>query len=520
MITKVLPILSSVLVALHLSGQVSNNMALMASIDGIDNQYSDVWGYVHAGSEYAVITGRTSIHIYRVDDCASPQQVYANTGLDYTVWRDCKDYGDYVYCCDDDGQAERMWIINKDTYADTMHSASNMVVKAHNIFIDTLHGRLYAVGVGGTSTDRLKVYDLNANPVNPPILAELNLQSIVDGIDPNLGGWYIHDMYVKDHIGFASHGWDGLRIWDFSDLNNVELLGSYISDGGDPNQGWYNHSSWLHSSDSILYVAYEVPVGVPVEVVDISDLTAPTVLFSFSDPNLAPAHTDAVPHNPFVINDKLYISYYEDGMKVYDVSDPLVVPPYIAHYDTYPTNNDYNGYKGNWGVYPFLPSGCILASDISTGLYTLKETYPPTSVIEVADDLLFTPASDNLILRDLYDNGYTLQVEQITNSISVKSAPLTAAQLEADNADLYFSTHSKGPIINQNGQYYRIIVDSGGDLVAQPFSFPPSNLPTANAPMLMSSYAAGVILTDPSANCWKLSISDWGGLRFEQVTCP
>jgi len=32
----------------------------------------------------------------------------------------------------------------------------------------------------------------------------------------------------------------------------------------------------------------------------------------------------------------------------------------------------YTGYKGNWGTYPFLPSGLILASDIETGLYVLE----------------------------------------------------------------------------------------------------------------------------------------------------
>jgi hypothetical protein len=44
----------------------------------------------------------------------------------------------------------------------------------------------------------------------------------------------------------------------------------------------------------------------------------------------------------------------------------------VAFFDTYPPANLAN-YNGAWGVYPFLPSGTILISDIEGGLILTRE---------------------------------------------------------------------------------------------------------------------------------------------------
>jgi len=72
-----------------------------------------------------------------------------------------------------------------------------------------------------------------------------------------------------------------------------------------------------------------------------------------------------------MIKDNLvYLSYYQDGLQVFDISDPSN-PIRIAYYDTYmPVNT--GGYAGAWGVYAFLPSGRILISDVQSGLFVLN----------------------------------------------------------------------------------------------------------------------------------------------------
>ncbi|MEZ4985084.1 MAG: T9SS type A sorting domain-containing protein [Saprospiraceae bacterium] len=68
-----------------------------------------------------------------------------------------------------------------------------------------------------------------------------------------------------------------------------------------------------------------------------------------------------------------FLSYYHDGVVVYDISNPTDVTLH-AYYDTETTNTNYSGYQGAWGVYPFLPSGKIIASDVLNGLFVLELT--------------------------------------------------------------------------------------------------------------------------------------------------
>jgi Secretion system C-terminal sorting domain len=109
-----------------------------------------------------------------------------------------------------------------------------------------------------------------------------------------------------------------------------------------------------------------------VKVADVSDLSDITVPPSqmFSSILLAPGHTNSIAHNPFIREDLLFISYYHDGVQVYNISNPDSIYR-VAYYDTNTDNTNYNGYLGCWGVYPFLSSGIIIASDINKGLFVL-----------------------------------------------------------------------------------------------------------------------------------------------------
>lgn len=114
----------------------------------------------------------------------------------------------------------------------------------------------------------------------------------------------------------------------------------------------------------------EVPAGLPVKLYDVSDPQNPVYKSSFTSNPLA------TPHNTFIV-DKNYavLSFYHDGVQVFDLSDPMNVTR-MGYYDTYPDNpTDYTGYHGCWGVYPFLPSGRIIASDITYGLFVLSAPY-------------------------------------------------------------------------------------------------------------------------------------------------
>jgi uncharacterized repeat protein (TIGR01451 family) len=65
------------------------------------------------------------------------------------------------------------------------------------------------------------------------------------------------------------------------------------------------------------------------------------------------------------------MSIYQRGLTIFDVAHPNH-PAEIAFFDTYPSA-DAVSYAGAWGVYPYLPSGTLLVSDMQGGLVLLRE---------------------------------------------------------------------------------------------------------------------------------------------------
>jgi hypothetical protein len=81
-------------------------------------------------------------------------------------------------------------------------------------------------------------------------------------------------------------------------------------------------------------------------------------------------NNNSIIHNLYILGNYAHVSYYTSGYVVLDISDPTD-PQLAGQYDTYPPNNSGN-YNGAWGVYPYLPSGISIVSDINTGLYVLS----------------------------------------------------------------------------------------------------------------------------------------------------
>ena len=74
-----------------------------------------------------------------------------------------------------------------------------------------------------------------------------------------------------------------------------------------------------------------------------------------------------MPHNVILKNGIAYVSYYNDGLQIFNVRN-IENPKRVGYYDTYQGSN-LGLYRGLWGVYPNLPSGRILGSDRKNGLY-------------------------------------------------------------------------------------------------------------------------------------------------------
>ncbi|MBK8701710.1 MAG: choice-of-anchor B family protein [Saprospiraceae bacterium] len=474
------------------------------------NEYTDIWGYVAPdGKEYAIIGSTLAVNIFDVTNCGNPILKYQFLdGLDSTnYWRDFKTYQNFVYGVADTGE-EGLQIFNLTQINNINVTQSTAQFKrAHNIYIDVPNARLYVAGArdNTTTTNWMIIYSLS-NPASPTLLKKVALNTLpgVSGAE-NL---YMHDVYVENHIAYVSQGYAGFYIWDCTDPNNITFKG-YLDDGSN-----YNHSSWRHTAynnpdTAYFYVAEEVPIGRPIKVIrTLKNSTGYDInlLSTFKHPLGAPTYTNNRPHNPFVKENGLYIAYYHDGIQVYDVSNPIK-PIRAAYYDTYPNNNGnpYTSYEGAWGVYPFLPSGCILASDITYGLITLNPHFPK---VLFQAPLHISGAGKGIVFKDSISGYKKLTVEN-DGRIKITATTTAEATNRIDSADIELVNPGKLILTSPNDTKYHITISSAGTFQTQALPVPTMAI-TMPGNILIDNKHKGLIFETANGSRWKTTVSTQG----------
>lgn len=326
-------------------------------------KYNGIWGWHDGnGKEYAIIGATSGVYFVEVTDPANPVvRDFVAGRRDSCIWREIKTYDHYAYLISDDGSPNSFQIVDLNYLPDSVHIVHDddiIFERAHTLWVD--NDRLYvAIPKGGLFTGqdaKMAVFSL-ANPESPVLLRKLSE-------DYSFLSNSVHDMYVRNDTIYASMEWSGLYIFTLLSNNTFSLQGSLTTY---PQQG-YNHSSALSDDGNILIFTDEVPDGLDVKILDVSDITNPTVITTFH------THTDATPHNPFILGDQVFIAYYQDGLQVYDFSTPSA-PLRTGYFDTYWQNPagtyPWPPYAGAWGAYPWLPSGNILVADMQNGLFVL-----------------------------------------------------------------------------------------------------------------------------------------------------
>ena len=118
---------------------------------------------------------------------------------------------------------------------------------------------------------------------------------------------------------------------------------------------------------------------------DYSNLAAPVQIGEYRTPNSRGTNPigsgDYTIHNPMLMGTDVYISWYSDGVRVVDASDPtrprevaFFVPPAGQN----PVKPSQRGTLSQtpqvWGVFVDEASGLVYASDMNTGLWILRRT--------------------------------------------------------------------------------------------------------------------------------------------------
>eukprot|EP01091_Cochliopodium_minus_P009519 TRINITY_DN235_c0_g1_i2.p1 TRINITY_DN235_c0_g1~~TRINITY_DN235_c0_g1_i2.p1 ORF type:complete len:612 (-),score=156.48 TRINITY_DN235_c0_g1_i2:5-1606(-) len=247
---------------------------------------------------------------------------------------------------------------------------TNDFLFSHNVFVETDRPYLYVCGMssrqGGNSTQvhstangGIFMYDISgANERNPKLIGNFTEQ-------------YIHDLSVtkcgNDHILFGAAIYDNF-IWivNVTDPSQPRVLQKFKA------HFELGHNVWVDDSCSVFYVTHESN-NLPITVWKLWKDEKGNVLWNITPKFLGDLSINqfgnSMAHNVFVKDDFLYVSYYQQGVAVYNVSNPAF-PNLLDFYDT----STGAGYGGVWGVYAFdeRQERYSYASDMEEGLFLFR----------------------------------------------------------------------------------------------------------------------------------------------------
>ena len=377
-----------------------NNIDLLAhmplsAFSSRPSSANDIWGHVdlNTGDEYALIGLRNGVAVVNVTDPENPVEVGTISGLN-SSWRDIKVYQyfdsninawqAYAYATVDSA-TDYVTIINLNQLPNsvTLVEKNRVVTKAHNVYITNVDHTLNIALPGLTPSLQL----IGSNKFGGAFHSySLKTPATLTALSNNyFGSGYTHDgasINITDSrkdsqcnsqsdscTVFIDFNEKEMKLWNITDASATTLLGTgEYNDVSKSNQ--YVHSGWGTEDKQHIFLHDEFDekdggLNSTVRIFSIADLNNPTQVGQWTGP------TRAIDHNGFVRGNRYYMSNYERGLTVLDITDPAN-PVTIGFFDTYtPSNNP--GFNGAWGAYPFLPSGNILVSDIGSGLYILKD---------------------------------------------------------------------------------------------------------------------------------------------------
>jgi len=341
-------------------------LAELGSVEG-----NDCWGYVSpSGREYALMGVRTAMVVVEITDPANPVIIESVAHAD-SLWGDIKTYLTYAYVVNESGGG-----LDVVDLSDVDNGNVTLVTSittggfndSHNVAIDETSGYLYMCG-GNLAGGRLQAWDL-ADPENPVIAGEL---------DP-IEGTGVHDAqvvtytsgpYAGRQIAFSANGGIGLDIYDVTDKGDMFRLSRTQYAGLS-----YAHQCWLGEDSQYLYLNDETDGVNGTIVFDVSDLSNPVVA------NIYNSGVAAADHNLYIKDGFVFEADYRAGVRIFCLDDPID-PVQVGWFDTFP-EDDANGFSGAWSCYPYFPSGTLIVSDRTRGLFVLD---PSAALANCGDDV-------------------------------------------------------------------------------------------------------------------------------------
>ena len=309
-----------------------------------------VWGYTDStGREYALgCTGGAGLGL-KIIEVTNP---FAPVFRDFvpSVGSDLKEVkvlGKYAYCVNQSGALQIVDLGYLPDSGSTVGSYSSVTIPGqHAIWIDSPYVYL---GMNGAGLRDYRILDAS----NPLFLTELSGTP-----HPKAACVFAdaHDSYVRGNLAYVANLSGGFMILDITNRATPNILSV------NPYPGCFTHSMRVTADGKYMFTTDELADG-HLKVWDVQNSAAPFMVTEYPLPG-------RIIHNVFIKGNWLFVSYYTDGVRVFDITDPTL-PTEVGWLDTYPQGLS-NLFNGCWDVYPYFASGNIVASDITNGLVVMQ----------------------------------------------------------------------------------------------------------------------------------------------------
>ena len=229
------------------------------------------------------------------------------------------------------------------------------VPAVHTLFVDG--DRAY---VSFNYDESLRIYDIS-DPTAPQPLGEFRNPRL--STEPGT----LHDLFVADGVAYLNYWGLGMSVVDISEPATPVLLGEY-RDYGETS----SHSNWVTQvGGRTISVHGDEQYNAHVRIVDVDPQSGEflTTLGSYQ------TRSEVSVHNILARGARAYVTYYQDGLRVLDLSDPYS-PQEVAHYHTWPGLQEGYGesfYEGAIGIDHDPATGTIYLADTHRGLLILTE---------------------------------------------------------------------------------------------------------------------------------------------------
>ncbi len=438
------------------------NASLVGHWDGYTGEYGDVWGdgnFAYVGS-FTLIDGMQGrVHILDISDPSNPTPVstyFLPSPNQFRSPQDVKVGDGFLFIGLESGGADLVEIVDVRDPAAPVHLTTLQLAgfdRCHDVFYDL--GFLYVVD---SSTPRVIVYDLRTlDPDNPPAGPITTAKWVINDV----GSVFVHDINVSNGRLYAA-GWDsGLFVYDISDVANTPPL--FLGSVGGNN----THSMWPTDDGTFVVTgeergnggltAFRITEGVgSITLTETDSLVLSSDAFSV--------------HNMMFVGNRLYVSWYQAGLQVYDVNLVTGMFEFVASYDTSVFDNT-GGFNGAWGVYPFLGADKVLVSDIEEGFFIVDVQGPqvtfafPDGLPDLVDPSGVTQLRVEIMPGSAIPDPLTVQLFARADGGVFVPTPMV------DQAGVFVGTFPTAPC-GSTIEYYVSVQTTLGDTVTNPPTAP------------------------------------------------